>query len=56
VTILKRAGFVVSVSDQPTDDPLQVGKVTNQFPPGGSRGSRGDSVSIVIGTSPATTP
>jgi serine/threonine-protein kinase len=54
VTTLKRAGFVVSVSEQPTDDSLEVGKVINQFPPGGSRGSRGDSVSIVIGTAPAT--
>ena len=56
VTTLKRSGFVVSFSEQPTDDPLQVGKVINQFPPGGSRGSRGDSVSIVIGTAPAPTP
>jgi serine/threonine-protein kinase len=53
VTTLKRAGFVVSISEQPTDDPLQVGKVINQFPPGGSRGQRGDTVSIVIGTAPA---
>jgi beta-lactam-binding protein with PASTA domain/predicted Ser/Thr protein kinase len=56
VTALKRAGFVVSVSEQPTDDPVQVGKVINQFPPGGSRGQRGDTVSIVVGAAPATTP
>ena len=56
VTALKRAGFVVSVEEQPTDDPAQVGRVINQFPPGGSRGQRGDTVSIVVGAAPATTP
>jgi serine/threonine-protein kinase len=56
VTALKRAGFVVSVSEQPTDDPTEVGRVINQFPPGGSRGQRGDTVSIVVGAPPATTP
>ena len=56
VTALKRAGFVVAVSEQPTDDPAQVGKVINQVPPGGSRGQRGDTVSIVVGAPPAPTP
>jgi serine/threonine-protein kinase len=56
VTALKRAGFVVSVSEQPTDDPVEVNKVINQFPPGGSRGQRGDTVSIVVGAPSTTTP
>jgi hypothetical protein len=44
------------VSEQSTDDPAQVGRVTNQFPPGGSRGQRGDTVSITVGTSPPAGP
>jgi eukaryotic-like serine/threonine-protein kinase len=56
VTALKKAGFVVSVSEQPTDDPLQVNRVINQFPPGGSRGQRGDSVSVVVGAASTTPP
>jgi eukaryotic-like serine/threonine-protein kinase len=54
VTALKKAGFVVAVSEQATTDPAQVGFVVNQFPPGGSRGQRGDTVSIVVGE--ASTP
>ncbi|MGZ5360069.1 MAG: Stk1 family PASTA domain-containing Ser/Thr kinase [Solirubrobacterales bacterium] len=49
VNTLKKAGFVVSVSEQETEDPNQVGRVITQFPPGGSRGSRGDTVTISVG-------
>jgi serine/threonine-protein kinase len=55
VTALKRAGFVVSVSEQATSDPAQLNRVINQFPPGGARGQRGDTVTIVVGIS-STTP
>ena len=32
---------------RPTDDPSQVGRVIDQFPPGGARGQRGDTVTII---------
>jgi len=56
VSALKRAGFTVSVSEQPVDDPAQVGRVINQFPPGGSSARRGDAVSIVVGEAAAPQP
>jgi eukaryotic-like serine/threonine-protein kinase len=56
VSTLKRAGFVASVTEQPTEDPAEVGRVTNQFPPGGSRGQRGDTIAITVGTAPSSTP
>jgi eukaryotic-like serine/threonine-protein kinase len=49
VTELKRAGFVVAANEEPTADPTQEGRVTNQFPPAGSRGQRGDTVTISVG-------
>jgi serine/threonine-protein kinase len=61
VTELKRAGFVVAVNEEPTTDPALEGRVTNQFPPAGSRGQRGDTVTISVGVvepapAPAPTP
>lgn len=52
VTKLKKAGFTPQVSDSPTDDPGQVGRVTAQFPPAGARGQRGDVVSLTVGSKP----
>jgi eukaryotic-like serine/threonine-protein kinase len=49
VTALKQAGFTPSVSEEPTDDPSADGRVVNQFPPSGSRGQRGDLVTITVG-------
>jgi beta-lactam-binding protein with PASTA domain len=49
VTELKRAGFAVAVNEEPTPDPAQDGRVTNQFPPAGSRGQRGDTVTVSVG-------
>jgi len=56
VNTLKKAGFVASIAEQSTDDPAEQGRVIGQFPPGGSRGQRGDSVSITIGSAPAPSP
>jgi beta-lactam-binding protein with PASTA domain len=56
VTTLKKAGFVVTVTEEPTDDPLQVGRVTSMFPPAGSRAQRGDTVTISVGASPTPPP
>jgi beta-lactam-binding protein with PASTA domain/predicted Ser/Thr protein kinase len=57
VTALKRAGFVVAVNEQPTTDVAESNRVLNQFPPAGSRGQRGDTVTISVGVvEPTTTP
>jgi serine/threonine-protein kinase len=59
VTALKKAGFTPAVTEEPTDDPTQVGRVISLFPPAGSRGRRGDTVTISVGvasTPPTTTP
>ncbi|MFL5908913.1 MAG: Stk1 family PASTA domain-containing Ser/Thr kinase [Solirubrobacterales bacterium] len=57
VTTLKKAGFSVAVTEETTDDPTEVGSVISEFPPGGSRGQRGDTVTISVGTAPpAPTP
>jgi serine/threonine-protein kinase len=56
VTALKKAGFVPAVTEQNTTDPTQVGVVISEFPPAGSRGQRGDTVTISVGvTSPTST-
>ena len=55
VTALKKAGFTVAVTEVQTSDPTQVGFVISEFPPGGSRGQRGDTVTISVGVS-STTP
>jgi eukaryotic-like serine/threonine-protein kinase len=56
VAELKKAGFVAQITESPTDDPNQVGLVTQQFPPAGARGQRGDVISITIGTEPPIQP
>jgi serine/threonine-protein kinase len=56
VTTIKKGGFTPQITESPTDDPSQVGRVTAQFPPAGSRGQRGDVVSITVGTSPPVQP
>jgi serine/threonine-protein kinase len=49
VTTLKKAGFTVAVTEQSTADAAEVGRVISEFPPGGSRGQRGDTVTISVG-------
>jgi eukaryotic-like serine/threonine-protein kinase len=58
VTALKKAGFKPAVTEQTTTDPTEVGFVISEFPPAGSRGRRGDTVTIAVGVSAptATTP
>jgi eukaryotic-like serine/threonine-protein kinase len=55
VTALKKAGFTVAVTEQPTVDPAELNRVISEFPPGGSRGQRGDTVTITVGISSPTT-
>ena len=53
---LKQAGFRVSIRKDPTAEPAQAGIVVDQFPPGGSSTQRGDTITIVVGDPPVTTP
>ncbi len=55
VTALKKAGFTAAVTEETTTDPTQVGVVISEFPPGGSRGQRGDTVTISVGIASSTT-
>ncbi len=48
-TKLEDAGFTVSVSDQPTDDPANDGFVLGQDPQAGDRAEPGSSVVIFVG-------
>jgi beta-lactam-binding protein with PASTA domain len=43
------------VTEQETTDLTEVGVVISEFPPAGSRGQRGDTVTISVGVSPTTT-
>jgi len=54
VATLKKAGFVVAVTEEETEDTSQIGRVISEFPPGGSRGQRGDTVTISVATAPTT--
>jgi eukaryotic-like serine/threonine-protein kinase len=55
VTALKKAGFTVAITEVDTTDPTQVGFVISEFPPAGSRGQRGDTVTISVGVMSTTT-
>jgi beta-lactam-binding protein with PASTA domain/tRNA A-37 threonylcarbamoyl transferase component Bud32 len=46
---LEDAGFTVSVSDEPTDDPANDGFVLAQDPPGGNRAQQGATIVIFVG-------
>ncbi len=55
VTALKKGGFTPAVTEETTEDPAKVGRVISEFPPGGSRGRRGDTVTISVGVAAAPT-
>jgi beta-lactam-binding protein with PASTA domain/predicted Ser/Thr protein kinase len=52
VAALREAGLDPTVSEQETDVPSKVGKVTDQFPPPGAELEPGASVTIVVGKAP----
>jgi eukaryotic-like serine/threonine-protein kinase len=54
VNALKKAGFVVAVTEQSTLESAEVGRVISEFPPAGSRGQRGDTVTISVGIAAPT--
>ena len=45
---------MAAVVEETTDDPDQDGRVISEFPPGGSRGRRGDTVTISVGVAAVT--
>jgi beta-lactam-binding protein with PASTA domain/predicted Ser/Thr protein kinase len=49
VSTLKGAGFGVTVRQDTAATQQQKGRVTNQFPSGGSRAQRGDTVTLFVG-------
>jgi serine/threonine-protein kinase len=57
VAALRAKGFVVSVSEQPTEVAAQDGKVVDQFPTPGGSAKKGSTVTIFVGsfTAPTTT-
>jgi serine/threonine-protein kinase len=55
VTALKKAGFTPAVKEEDTTDSTQLNRVISEFPPAGSRGRRGDTVTISVGVSSPTT-
>jgi len=56
VELIRGAGLVPSVEEVETEVPSQVGRVTDQFPPPGSEGEPGDTVTITVGKRAAATP
>jgi serine/threonine-protein kinase len=50
---VRAAGLKPAISEQQTEVPSQVGRVTDQFPPPGSELKPGDTVTLVIGTAAA---
>jgi eukaryotic-like serine/threonine-protein kinase len=49
VEALRAAGLDPEVTEQPTEVPSQIGRVTDQFPPPGSEVEPGTAASIVVG-------
>ena len=48
VTSLKREGFTPSIVEEPTEDPAEDNRVLSQNPPAGTRGQRGDPVTLTV--------
>jgi serine/threonine-protein kinase len=51
-SILRGAGFQVSVTERDTDDPLEDGVVIGQRPSAGSDRREGSTVTIIVGRGP----
>jgi beta-lactam-binding protein with PASTA domain/predicted Ser/Thr protein kinase len=49
VELIRAAGLTPSVEEEETEVPSQSGRVTDQFPPPGSEGEPGDTVTITVG-------
>ena len=55
VSAVREAGLVAAVQEQETEVPSQIGRVTDQFPPPGSKVDGGAEVTIVVGKRAAET-
>ena len=49
VELIRAAGLTPSVEEEETEVPGQAGRVIDQFPPPGSEGEPGDTVTITVG-------
>jgi beta-lactam-binding protein with PASTA domain len=49
VSALREAGLKPTVSEQETNVPSKVGRVTDQFPPPGAEVEPGASITVVVG-------
>jgi serine/threonine-protein kinase len=56
VAAVREFGLTPSVSEQETEVPSKVGRVTDQFPPPGSEVDPGSTVTLVVGKRAATVP
>jgi eukaryotic-like serine/threonine-protein kinase len=54
VELIRAAGLTPSVEEEETEVPSQVGRVIDQFPPPGTEGEPGDTVTITVGKRAAT--
>ncbi len=55
VSELRAEGLVPAVQEQETEVPSQIGRVTDQFPPPGSKVERGAEVTVIVGKRSAET-
>ena len=56
VELIRAAGLTPSVEEEETEVPSQVGRVTDQFPPPGTEGEPGDTVTITVGKRAVAAP
>lgn len=56
VELIRGAGLTPNVEEEETEVPGQVGRVIDQFPPPGSEGEPGDTVTITVGKQAAAAP
>ena len=56
VELIRGAGLTPSVEEEETEVPSQVGRVIDQFPPPGSEGEPGDTVTITVGKRAVAAP
>src|SRR6476646_5700591 len=56
VELIREAGLTPAVEEEETEVPGQIGRVTDQFPPPGTEGEPGDTVTITVGKRAAAAP
>jgi eukaryotic-like serine/threonine-protein kinase len=56
VELIRGAGLTPSVEEEETEVPSQIGRVIDQFPPPGTEGKPGDTVTITVGRQASAAP